>query len=75
MAKIVFLENNFYKFDSIAFLDTWPKEFDEYFKINNSVMFEKSVFAEIKRFYKSVGWETFNPSDGYAFNLFDFDWK
>lgn len=73
--KIVFLESNVYKFESIAFLDAWPREFDQHFKIDNAVMFEKSVFGEIKRFYKSVGWEHFNPSDGYAFNLFDFSWN
>lgn len=75
MAKIVFLENNIYKFEAIAFLDNWPREFDQYFKVDNAVMFEKSVFGEIKRFYKSVGWETFNPSDDYGFNLFDFSWN
>ena len=75
MVKIVFLENNMYKFEAIAFLDNWPREFDQHFKVDNAIMFEKSVFGEIKRFYKSVGWETFNPSDGYGFNFFDFNWN
>lgn len=69
---LVWLEKNKQNYDIIAFLDEWPPEFDIHFKVNNNLLFEKSIFTEIKRFYKSVGWATFNPADGYAFSLFDF---
>lgn len=69
---VVCLEKNKQGYEMIAFLEEWPVEFDVHFKINNNLLFEKSIFTEIKRFYKSVGWATFNPADGYAFSLFDF---
>lgn len=71
IAKIVFVEPNKFGFERLAYLDTWPKEFDEHFKIDNKKMFENILFEEIKRFYKSVDWPAFNPTDNYAFSLFD----
>lgn len=70
--RIVHLHKNRFKFDTIGYLDDWPKEFDEYLKVDNNTLFEKGIFQEIKRFYKSADWPVFNPSDGYAFSLFDF---
>lgn len=69
--KIVFLQPNIFDIDRIAFLETWPKEFDQYFKIDNKTLFEKTVYEEIRRIYNSVGWQSFNPSDGYKMSLFD----
>lgn len=71
ITKIVFVEENPYGIERIGYLDTWPKEFDEVFKIDNKTLFEKILYEEIKRFYKSVEWPSFNPTDDYAFSLFD----
>lgn len=72
LIHVVHLERNRYHFETMAFHDEWPEEFNKIFKIDNNTLFEKSIFREIRRFYKSVGWEAFNPADGYAFSLFDF---
>lgn len=72
IAKIVFVTpDNKWGIERMAYLDNWPEEFNEHFKIDNKVMFEKMLFEEIKRFYKSVDWPSFNPTDDYAFSLFD----
>ena len=71
IAKIVFVEPNKFGIERLAYLDTWPKEFDDYFTIDNKIMFENILYEEIKRFYKSVGWPCFNPTENYAFSLFD----
>ena len=71
IAKIVFVQQNKFGIERLAYLDSWPKEFDEYFVIDNKIMFENSLYEEIKRFYTSVGWPSFNPTEEYAFSLFD----
>lgn len=71
IAKIVFVEPNKFGIERLAYLDSWPKEFDNMFKIDNKKMFENVLYEEIKRFYSSVDWPSFNPTDEYAFSLFD----
>lgn len=71
ITKIVFVEENPYGIERIGYLDTWPKEFDEIFKIDNKILFEKILYDEVKRFYRSVNWPSFNPTEDYAFSLFD----
>ena len=71
ITKIVFVEENPYGIERIGYLDTWPKEFNEIFKIDNKILFEKILYDEIKRFYKSVDWPSLNPTDEYCFSLFD----
>lgn len=63
--------NNKWGIDKIAYLDEWPKEFDEYFQIDNQTGFKKIIFDEIARFYKTVNWPAFNPADNYAMSLLD----
>ena len=71
-AKIVFVEkNNKYGIDKIAYLDAWPEEFDEVFTIDTRTGFEKLIYDEIKRFYKSMKWPAFNPAQNYAVSLYD----
>lgn len=71
MAKIVFLKPNRFEIDKIAYLDEWPKEFNEVFDIDDAVTFKKTVFDEIARFYKSIGWPSYDPTKNYALNLLD----
>lgn len=72
IARIIFVEpDNKWGYTKVAYLDQWPKEFDEYFKIDHKTMFNKIIYEEIKRFYTSVDWPHFNPSDEYAFSIFD----
>lgn len=71
MAKIVFLKPNKFEIDKIAYLDAWPKEFDNVFIIDDAVTFKKTIFDEIARFYKSVDWPTFDPTKNYSLNLLD----
>lgn len=71
-AKIVFVEsNNKYGFDKIAYAETWPEEFNEIFTIDTRTGFEKLIYDEIKRFYKSMKWPAFNPAQNYEFSLYD----
>ena len=71
-AKIVFVEkNNRYGIDKIAYLDAWPEEFDDVFTIDTRTGFEKLIYDEIKRFYKSMKWPAFNPAQNYAVSLYD----
>lgn len=71
IAKIVFVQPNKFEIERLAYLDSWPKEFDDLFTIDNKKMFENVLYEEIKRFYNSVGWPSFNPTDDFAFSLFD----
>lgn len=71
-AKIVFVEkNNRYGIDKIAYLDGWPEEFEGVFTIDTRKGFEKLIYDEIKRFYKSMKWPAFNPAQNYAVSLYD----
>lgn len=71
LAKIIYLHKNKFGIDKIAYLDTMPPEFENHFQIDYKTTFIKTVFDEIKRIYKSVGWASFNPAEDYAFSLFD----
>ena len=71
IVKIVFVEPNRFGIERLAYLDEWPKEFDKEFVIDNKKLFEKDLYDEIKRFYNSVDWPSFNPANDYAFSLFD----
>ena len=52
-------------------LNAWPDEFDEVFTIDTRTGFEKLIYDEIKRFYKSMKWPAFNPAQNYAVSLYD----
>ena len=71
-AKIVFVEkNNKYGIDKIAYNEAWPEEFEKVFTIDTRTGFEKLIYDEIKRFYKSMKWPAFNPAQNYEFSLYD----
>lgn len=69
--KIVHVKPNKWGFDKMAYLDEWPKEFDEVLEIDNISGFNKLIYEEIKRFYKTVDWPAFNPADNYEYSLMD----
>lgn len=71
IVKIVLLESNQYNFERIAYLDEWPEEFNKIFRIDEKKMFEKSLYEEIRRFYLSMNWPYFNPTNEYSFSLYD----
>lgn len=71
LAKIIYLHKNKFGINKIAYLDTMPPEFENHFQIDYKTTFIKTVFDEIKRIYKSVGWSSFNPADNYACSIFD----
>ena len=71
-AKIVFVEkSNKYGIDKIAYNEAWPEEFEKVFTIDTRTGFEKLIYDEIKRFYKSMKWPAFNPAQNYEFSLYD----
>lgn len=70
--KIVHLKKgNKLGFEKMAYLEDWPKEFDEYMEIDNIIGFNKLIYEEIKRFYKTVNWPSVNPTDNYEMSLLD----
>ena len=72
VVKIVPVEkDNEWGIDKICFLDEWPGEFDELFKIDNKTGFEKIIYEELRRYYQTMGWPAFNPTLNYEFSLFD----
>lgn len=70
-AYIAHLEPNEYGFETIAFVDEWPKEFDKVLQIDDVTGFNKIIYDEIKRFYTTAGWDAFNPSANYQFSILD----
>lgn len=71
LAKIIYVHKNKFGIDKIAYLDTLPPELMEHLQIDYKTTFIKTVYDEIKRIYKSVGWTSFNPADDYGLSLFD----
>jgi hypothetical protein len=72
VVKIVPVEkDNEWGIEKICFLDEWPGEFDNLFKIDNKTGFEKIIYEELRRYYQTMGWPAFNPTLNYEFSLFD----
>lgn len=71
LAKIIYVHKNKFGIDKIAYLDTLPPELMEHLQIDYKTTFIKTVYDEIKRIYKSVGWTSFNPADNFSCSLFD----
>lgn len=69
--KIVPVKPNKWGFETMGYLEEWPEEFDGHLEIDNVTGFNKAVYTELKRFYKTVGWDAFNPSDNYEMSLLD----
>lgn len=71
LAKIIYVHKNKFGIDKIAYLDTLPPELMDYLQVDYKTTFIKTVYDEIKRIYKSVGWTSFNPADDFGCSLFD----
>lgn len=71
LAKIIYLHKNKFGVDKIAYLNEFPPGFENYFQIDYKTTFIKTVYDEIKRIYKSVGWSSFNPAEDFSCSLFD----
>lgn len=71
LAKIIYVHKNKYNIDKIGYLDIWPSEFNDIFQIDYKTTFIKTVFDEIKRIYKSVGWSSFNPAEDFGCSMLD----
>lgn len=72
VVKIVPVEkDNPWGIDKICFLDDWPVEFNDLFKIDNKTGFEKIIYEELRRYYQTMGWPPFNPALNYEFSLYD----
>jgi DNA polymerase elongation subunit (family B) len=70
--RMVLLQTpNKYNIDRIGFKSNWPKEFDEFFKVDYEKMFAKIFYAAIKRFYDAVNWKLRMPSDNVKNELDD----
>lgn len=64
--------NNKYRVTHVAFRhNEYPEIFDELFEPNYKEIFEKPFYACISSLYDVCGWICPQPSDEYAFNLFD----
>lgn len=71
LVKIIYVHKNKFGIDKIAYLDTLPPELMDYLQVDYKTTFIKTVYDEIKRIYKSVGWTSFNPADDFGCSLFD----
>ena len=71
LAKIIYVHKNKYNIDKIGYLDEWPSQLNDIFQIDYKTTFIKTVFDEIKRIYKSVGWSSFNPADDFSCSMLD----
>lgn len=72
VVKIVPIEkDNPWGIDKICFLDDWPVEFNDLFKIDDKIGFEKIIYEELRRYYQTMGWPAFNPTLNYEFSLYD----
>ena len=56
--KFFYVDKNKYGIDVIGFIQNYPTEFD--LKANYELMFEKTVFASIKRLYDALNWRVVN---------------
>lgn len=68
----VYLKPNKFGFSKIAYLENWPQEFDNHFKIDDELMFKKVIYDEIDRVYNTLNWKRWDPSSGLQCNIEDF---
>jgi len=69
--KYFFTTKNQFNFETMAFLDTFPSEFEPHFKVNHKKMFDKSVIPPIERLYDCIGWDLPQISSATTTDLFD----
>lgn len=65
------LDSNEYGINCIAFHDgQWPKEFDEIFKVDYDVMFEKMIMSPLKGFLVATNFKKVDPRKQVVFDIF-----
>ena len=62
---------NRYGVNAIGYKYYYPEEFNEIFKIDRELMFDKIVFSIIERFYDCVKWKAKKPGMAVQTDLFD----
>lgn len=62
---------NKYNIEKIGFKYDFPEEFNDLFKINYEVMFDKILFSMISRFYTILKWQVRKPTESVVTELFD----
>ena len=63
---------NEYGIECIAFHDgQWPKEFDNIFKVDYDVMFDKLVLSPLKGFLEATKFKKVDPRKQVVFDIFD----
>ena len=65
------IPSNAYNIECIAFHDgQWPKEFDEIFKIDYDVMFDKLILSPLKNFFEATHFKKVDPRKQVLFDIF-----
>ena len=65
------LSSNEYGINCIAFHDgQWPREFDELFKVDYDVMFDKMVMSPLKGFLEATKFKKVDPRKQVVFDIF-----
>lgn len=62
---------NRYNIETVGFKYSWPKEFDNIFKIDYDIMFEKLLYKYVTRLYSSCDWVPTKPTHQAMCNLED----
>ena len=66
------IPSNEYGIECIAFHDgQWPKEFDNIFKVDYDVMFDKMVLSPLKGFLEATKFKKVDPRKQVVFDIFD----
>ena len=62
--------NNAYGINCMAFKDgQWPKEFDQVFKVDYSVMFEKCVLSPLKGYIEATRFQSSDPRNQQEYDI------
>lgn len=62
---------NTYGIEVIGFKNTWPKEFNQFFKLDYDTAYDKMVFSPIEKIYEAVNWKAYKPNLSVQTDLFD----
>lgn len=66
------IPSNEYGIECIAFHDgQWPQEFDEIFKVDYDVMFDKLILSPLKGFLEATKFKKVDPRKQVVFDIFD----
>ena len=61
---------NKFGINAIAYKYYYPGEFEKYFEPDHEMMFDKTMYSAIERFYESVGWTPQKPGEAVQCDLF-----